>query len=151
MKNFVFVLGLVAGITPNLASAETKSTAAATVKTATPEHDAAPVVTTEEMKKLVDAKAAFIVDCNGKDVFQAGHIPGAINFANHEGKLADVLPKDKNALIVAYCGGTMCSAWEAAATEAKAKGYTNIKHFKGGINAWKEAKYPVQTGAGKSS
>ena len=47
-----------------------------------------------------------------------------------------MLPADKNALIVAYCGGPKCGAWKKAAKAAAALGYTNIKHFSGGISGW---------------
>lgn len=143
MKRFAMVLGLLSGFAGTSAFAGGKAVQG---------HDElAPQVSLDELKKLVETKGALIVDANGTEMYNAGHIPGAISFAQHEGKLMSVLPKDKNALIVAYCGGTMCSAWEAAAKEAKQQGYTNIKHFKGGIKGWKEAKMQVETGAGKPS
>lgn len=113
--------------------------------------EAAPQVTAEEFKKLVDTKSAFVIDANGADMYAGGHVPGALSYAQNEGKLASVLPKDKNALIVAYCGGPLCTAWEFPAQEAKKLGYTNIKHFKGGIKGWKDAGYPVETAKGKKS
>ncbi len=104
----------------------------------------APEVTIEEFKKLVETKGATIIDVNGSEDYNKGHIPGAINFAQNETKLATVLPTSKTSLIVAYCGGPMCTAWEEAATKAKSMGYTNIKHFKGGIKVWKEKGYAVE-------
>ena len=41
------------------------------------------------------------------------------------------------------------SAWEAAAKEAKALGYTNFKHFKGGIKGWKDAGLATEQVAAK--
>jgi rhodanese-related sulfurtransferase len=49
------------------------------------------------------------------------------------------LPADKNALVVAYCGGPSCNAYTAAAKKAKALGYTNVKHLSAGISGWKAA------------
>lgn len=99
----------------------------------------APEVTLDELTKLVISKGALIVDANSADTFKEGHIPGAVSFAANESKFAEVLPKDKSALIVAYCGGPRCTAWEDAAAAAKKLGYTNVKHYKGGIKGWKEA------------
>jgi rhodanese-related sulfurtransferase len=62
-----------------------------------------------------------------------------VDFTAVKGKLADALPKDKNALIVAYCGGPKCSAYKAAATAAEKLGYKNVKHMSAGISGWKEA------------
>ena len=108
-----------------------------------------PVISVPELKKAVDQKAATVIDANGTKMYDEGHVPGAISFARNEGKLANLLPKDKSAPIVCYCGSTMCSAWEAAATEASKLGYTNIKHLKVGIKGWKEAGMPTES-AGKS-
>ena len=107
-------------------------------------HDLAPQVSLDDFKKIVADKSAVIIDANGASTYEKGHVPGAVSFASTEGKLASVLPADKNKLIVAYCGGTMCSAWEAAAKEAKQLGYTNIKHFKGGIKGWSDAGMPIE-------
>lgn len=112
-------------------------------KTATHEELAAQV-TLEEFKKIVAEKAALIIDVNGTPSFDKAHVPGAVSFALVEGKMTSVLPADKSKLIVAYCGGTMCTAWEAAAKEAKQLGYTNIKHFKGGIKGWTDAGMPTE-------
>jgi rhodanese-related sulfurtransferase len=61
--------------------------------------------------------------------------------------LASVLPKDKHALIVAYCGNPRCPAYRAAATAAKKLGYKNIKHLTAGIQGWKEAGEKTEKGS----
>lgn len=106
----------------------------------------APEISLDELKKTVETKSATIIDANGTAMYKDGHIPGAVSFAANEKTLASVLPKDKGAPIVAYCGGPLCSAWEDAAKQAQAMGYTNIKHFKGGIKGWKEAGQKVEKG-----
>ena len=107
----------------------------------------APEIALDELKKIVETKGATIIDANGTEMYKAGHIPGAIHFAKHESNLASVLPKDKNAPIIAYCGGPLCTAWEDPAGKAKALGYTNIRHFKGGIKGWKDAGQALEKGA----
>ena len=111
------------------------------------EHAAFTEVSTDELDKLVSTKTVFLIDVNSAKTYAKGHIPGAINFAANEDKFSSVLPKDKAALIVAYCGGPLCSAWESAAEKAKELGYTNIKHYKGGIKVWKEAGKKVEQSA----
>ena len=105
--------------------------------------NSAPEISLQDLKKAVDEKKVFLIDANGTGSYKSGHIPGAIHYSKHEEKLASVLPADKSSLIVAYCGGPMCSAWEDAAKEAQKAGYTNVKHLKAGIKGWKEAKYPT--------
>lgn len=94
-----------------------------------------PEITKSELQQLIDDKKVFIIDVNTKESFAKQQIPGAIHFASTP-KLTEVLPKDKNALIVAYCGGVSCTAWKQAAIAACKLNYKNIKHFKPGIKGW---------------
>ena len=98
-----------------------------------------PDISITEVKALAESKKAVIIDVNGTESYQKGHIPGALNYESVSAKLAKVLPKDKKALIVAYCGGPKCKAYQAAATAAAKLGYKNIKHMSAGISGWKEA------------
>jgi rhodanese-related sulfurtransferase len=98
-----------------------------------------PDVSVKELKKSIENKQVTVIDVNGTESFAKGHIPGAIDFEASEEKLASVLPKDKNALIVAYCGGPKCMAYKQAAKKAEALGYKNVKHLSAGISGWKEA------------
>jgi rhodanese-related sulfurtransferase len=107
----------------------------------------APEISLPELKKVVATKAATIIDANGVDMYKKGHIPGAISFAENGTKLATMLPADKATPIVAYCGGPMCEAWQDAAKAVQALGYTNVKHFKGGIKGWKDAGEHMDKGA----
>jgi len=60
--------------------------------------------------------------------------------------LAKLLPSDKSALIVAYCGGPRCHAYQAAVDKAQQLGYTNIKHLSAGISGWKAAGEKTEAG-----
>jgi rhodanese-related sulfurtransferase len=92
-----------------------------------------------ELQAAIANKSAVIFDVNGTDSYKAGHIPGAIDYVAHKKQLASLLPADKNALVVAYCGNPSCHAYAAAADAAVALGYTNVKHFAGGIDGWKQS------------
>lgn len=98
-----------------------------------------PDVSISEVKALAESKKAVILDANGTESYNKGHVPGALDFAAIKDKLADVLPKDKNTTIVAYCGNPKCKAYQAAANAAEKLGYKNIKHMSAGIAGWKEA------------
>jgi rhodanese-related sulfurtransferase len=94
-----------------------------------------PEITKAELQKIIDEKKAVIIDVNSKASFDKERIPGAVHFESQK-NVADVLPKSKDDLIVAYCGGTMCTAWKKAAVAACKLNYKNIKHFKPGIKGW---------------
>ena len=100
---------------------------------------ATPDISIPELKKAIAAKKVTVIDVNGSDTYKEGHIPTAIDFEANKDKLAEVLPKDKDALIVAYCGGPQCGAYKSAAKAAVALGYTNVKHLSAGISGWKDA------------
>ena len=103
-----------------------------------------PEVSLDELTDIVAMKSATIIDANGASSYRKGHIPTALNYAAIKGKLDSMLPKDKAALIIAYCGGPMCDAWTDAAEAAQKAGYTNVKHFKDGISGWKKAKMATE-------
>ncbi len=98
-----------------------------------------PEIKINDLKSAMAHKHVTIIDVNGTESYREGHIPGAIDFAANKEKLASILPKDKNALVVAYCGGPRCNAYEAAAKAAKKLGYTNVKHLTAGISGWQDA------------
>ncbi len=65
-------------------------------------------IKTAEMKALVDAGSSFtLIDARPGKRYAAGHMPGAISIGTKEykAKAGKLLPKDKNALIITYCGG----------------------------------------------
>ena len=98
-----------------------------------------PDISIDDLKKAIDDKKVTVIDVNGSKTFSQGHIPGAIDYAAKKDDLASALPKDKDALVVAYCGGPTCSAYKAAATAAEKLGYKNVKHLSAGISGWKSS------------
>jgi len=104
-----------------------------------PEKYPYPDISIKELKTAIEKKKVTLIDANGTESYKDGHIAGAIDFEAREKDLAKVLRKDKDALIVAYCGGPQCMAYKAAAKKAVAMGYTNVKHLSAGISGWKTA------------
>ena len=96
-----------------------------------------PDITHEELVKALQSRTVTLLDANGTETYKEGHIPTAINFEQAEKSLGSLLPADKNALIVAYCGNEQCSAYQRAAKAASELGYTNVKHYAKGIVGWK--------------
>jgi rhodanese-related sulfurtransferase len=106
-----------------------------------------PDISITEVNKLAESKSAVIIDVNGDESFNAGHVPGALNFAAIKDNLAASLPKKKDALIVAYCGNPKCGAYLRAAKAAEKLGYTNIRHMPAGISGWKAAGMKTEAGS----
>lgn len=98
-----------------------------------------PDISIADLKQAIADKKVTVIDVNGSASYANGHVPGAVDFQAQKDSLASALPKEKDALVVAYCGGPKCNAYKAAAKEAEKLGYTNVKHLSAGISGWKEA------------
>lgn len=103
-----------------------------------------PDISHDDLKSAIEKKEVVIIDVNGADSYKEVHIPGAIDYSAHKGDLAAVLPKDKDALIVAYCGNENCKAYKQAADAAVKLGYTNVKHYSAGLAGWKAKEAPKE-------
>jgi rhodanese-related sulfurtransferase len=102
-----------------------------------------PDISLADLKADIAAKKVTLLDVNGPVSYANGHIPGAIDYTAHTADLTKVLPADKSALVVAYCGNEHCGAYARAAEAASKLGYTNVQHFKPGIAGWKAAGEPT--------
>ncbi len=105
-----------------------------------------PDISIPDVKSAIASRNVTLLDANGTDSWKRSHIPGAIDFTSNQKNLASVLPKDKNALIVAYCGGPRCRAYESAAKAAEKLGYKNVKHLVAGISGWEQAGEKTEKG-----
>ena len=98
-----------------------------------------PDISVKEVKNLIKEKKVTLIDVNGSDSYAKRHVPTALDFDTIEKDLVKHLPADKDALIVAYCGGPKCKAYQAAANAAEKLGYKNVKHMSAGISGWVDA------------
>ena len=98
-----------------------------------------PDISVEDLQKAISAKEVAVIDVNGPNSFANGHIPGAIEFSSQKADLKNLLPKDKNTLVVSYCGGPSCRAYLRGANAAAELGYKNVKHLSAGISGWKKS------------
>jgi len=105
----------------------------------------APNIQIPELKAAIAAGNVVVIDANGTKSWKEGHIPGAIDFAANKDGLGKLLPANKDALVVAYCGGPKCMAYKKAVSAAEQLGYTNVKHLSAGISGWKKAGEKVET------
>jgi rhodanese-related sulfurtransferase len=84
----------------------------------------------EEKVMIIDARPY-------KPKYWKGHIPMAVSIPDSQfDKMTDKLPKDKDALLVFYCGGLHCKLSHKSARKAEALGYTNVKVFAEGFPAY---------------
>ena len=99
-------------------------------------------VSVEWVKKQIDNNADMVlIDSRPKrKKYDKGHIPTAVSIPDSQfDKLKDQLPKDKNKLLVFYCGGFKCKLSHKSAKKAIDLGYTNVKTKLGdGYYGWQD-------------
>jgi len=100
----------------------------------------------DSLKQAIADGTVTLIDVNGTRSYTNGHIPGAVDFQANKEDLANALPADKDALVVAYCANKHCGAYQRAAMVAVDLGYTNVAHYSRGIEGWKEAGEEVEKG-----
>ena len=72
-----------------------------------------------------------------KGKYIKGHIPGAVNIPFSEfDKKTNLLPEDKNALLIYYCEGLKCKLSHKSAKKAEKLGYKNVKVYAKGYPEW---------------
>ena len=95
------------------------------------------LLTSGEMKKIVDAKSATILDARTGKFDDGNRIPGAKSLSSESSAadVAKVIP-DKNLPVVTYCANLKCPASGMLAKHLKSLGYSNIREYPEGIEGW---------------
>jgi len=107
------------------------------------------LMSTADMEKLVaqgpEKGKYFLFDSRPLPRFQEGAIPTAVNlpFPAFDKLAENLLPRDKNALVIFYCAGPTCNMSPGSADKARKLGYTNLKVYKDGMPAWSVKNYGV--------
>ena len=94
----------------------------------------------ETRQKVSSGEALLVCAYDDADKFKNNHLEGAQSFSEFQSNLSS-LAKDQE--IVFYC------AWDGEASAAGQAekyindGYTHVTVLKGGVDAWKEAGFPI--------
>jgi glyoxylase-like metal-dependent hydrolase (beta-lactamase superfamily II)/rhodanese-related sulfurtransferase len=108
---------------------------------------AVPFMAMDEVRRHVDARdgALLLLDVREKDAYLAAHLPGAIHVPRGELELrADIELPDPTARIVTCCRYGKVST--LAAFTLRSMGYTRVVALDGGVDAWQQAGYPMESG-----
>jgi rhodanese-related sulfurtransferase len=108
---------------------------------------ATPFMSMEEVKARIGARGNdfVVLDVREQDAFAAGRIPGAVHVPRGQLELRvnEVFP-DPNVRIVSYCEFGKVST--LAAATLRQLGFGRAAALDGGMKAWREAGFPVESG-----
>jgi phage shock protein E len=108
---------------------------------------AADLITADELRAKLEREDDFVlIDALAPMVYAHSHLPGAVNMppsAVDPTRLAKRIP-DRNTEIVVYCSGPDCDDSVATAQQLKGLGYTNVCHYAGGKDEWRELGFPLE-------
>lgn len=98
-----------------------------------------------------DTQGYVLVETRAPEAFAQARIPGAINLPYRD--LPERLDLDPSLVYICYCESFQCNAATKGALALAQRGF-RVKRLSGGISAWREAGYPVESdqlvGAGVS-
>lgn len=107
-----------------------------------------PEVSTEELKQILAARSATVLDARPYMEYAMGHIPGAVNVAPKPGvpmssyvsdvrEVERLVGGDKTRPLVLYCNGPFCGKSKRLSAELLAAGFTNVRRYQLGIPVWR--------------
>ena len=105
-------------------------------------------VSTQELKKIIQAGSAVLLDARSPMEYAVSHIPGALNVAPQPGRPAHLYISDvaevgrllggaKDKALVLYCNGPFCGKTKRLGTELVGAGYTNVRRYQLGAPGWR--------------
>ena len=98
--------------------------------------------------KLDRGGRIHFIDVREDNEYEKDHAKGAVHVGRGiiERDIESLIP-DKEASIILYCGGGYRSV--LAADSLQQMGYRHVISMDGGIRAWREANYPLESGCKK--
>ncbi len=107
-------------------------------------------ITPAEVLALIQSEKQFVlIDSRPGNRYSSSHLPGSISIPVCKmQELLQNLPKDKNKLLVFYCGGPTCGMSPKSAGQAVTAGYKNVKVMLAGEPGWIKAGYPTYANYG---
>lgn len=99
----------------------------------------------DEVKEALDSgESLTVLDVREPAEWEEGHLPGATHVPRGllEYKASTELP-DKDQRIVAHCA--LGGRGALAASTLREMGYTNVSNMEGGVKAWREQGYGLES------
>lgn len=107
-----------------------------------------PEISTEELKSLLAAGTAVLLDTRPHLEWAISHIPGARNVAPKPGmpmskytsdvaEVGRLVALDKTRPVILYCNGPFCGKSKRVSEDLLAAGYNNVRRYQLGAPVWR--------------
>lgn len=99
-----------------------------------------------KVKHLVDSGTMIVLDVRWPEMYDQGHIPGALNFPlgdfeeEKRALLSKITPENE---ILLYCASVTCHDSHTFATRLLKMGFTHVAVYAGGFAEWEEMGFDV--------
>jgi rhodanese-related sulfurtransferase len=107
-------------------------------------------INTQQLRQILADNSALLVDTRSSAEYEAGHIPGAIQFDAPPGKEVEaashLVGGDKTKGMVLYCNGPFCQASRRIGEQLANAGFTNVRRYQLGIPVWRALGGPTAIG-----
>ena len=106
-----------------------------------------PEISTQQLRKVMTAGSALILDARPYEEWANGHLPGAINVAPKPGMPMSLYTSDvheilrlvngnKNTAMVIYCNGPFCEKSKRLSAVLINEGFTDVVRYQLGTPGW---------------
>lgn len=105
-------------------------------------------VSTEDLRAILAAKSAILLDTRPHLEWAISHIPGALNVAPKPGmpasmytsdvaEITRLVAGDKSRALILYCNGPFCGKSKRVSEDLIKAGYTNVRRYQLGAPVWR--------------
>jgi len=104
-----------------------------------------------KVKLLLETGDIALLDVRRADVYDQGHLPGALSFPLSEfDQVIDRLKEtiSPQAAVLLYCSGVTCHDSHAFGARLLKMGFAHVSVYAGGFSEWEEMGFDVEAGSG---
>ena len=107
-----------------------------------------PEISTQQLRKVIAAGSALLLDSRPYEEWASGHLPGAISVVPKPGmpmslytsdvhEILRLVKQNKNRALVLYCNGPFCEKSKRLSSDLVKEGFTNVVRYQLGTPVWR--------------
>jgi rhodanese-related sulfurtransferase len=105
----------------------------------------------EMIRQIVKYNKRIILDVRPREIYNQGHLPGALSFplSRFDENIVQILDSiEQQSPLLLYCSSVECTDSHTFAKRLQSLRYDNIKVYSGGFRQWMEKGYEIEKNEG---